>query len=683
MLASHLNDAILTCEQTLRTGMGFETACQTLGNVLQGMGRFEEAILWHSRALEHQPNLVEIYASLGGLYAKQQQWQQAIAAYNHALSLDPNYAEAYRSLASIYGQIGQRQAEVTYRYQAVTLKPSWATPQNQIALGNALMGLDKWDEAIDCYRRAIQIQPDLLEAHYNLGVALAQQQQWQPASAAFHCALELNPNHAESHYGLGKMVEQQDQLQQALAHYRQAAKLNPNSVNTHYSLGETLLKLRQWEEASSVYRRAVELQPDFSWSHHNLGYALLKQNQWLEAVKILHLATELNPDSPWTYYHLGDGLLHQEQWQEASTAFLKAIQLQPDLAGIYPKLGRALRRQSQSGLTETIGCYQQAIGLKPENYSPDFCVQIGNQLSNYRQFDGAAIFYELALLLKPQDAEIRSQAQQAWSAKQKLDQEIVAHRREIQQHPDYAWLYTHLGNLLADQGELEEAIELHRNGGVLKGWQCAASRNYQFTHDWFTHNIPTWAAQLKPFAHYPNVQALEVGSFEGMSACWLLDHILTHPLARLTCIDRYFQEKFETNLAQTEATAKLIKLLGDSHAVLASLRPDSYDIIYIDGCHLADHVRQDAMLSWQLLKVGGLLIFDDYEWTDPNYPGQDTQIGIDTFLNSVQKQITVVHKGYQVIVKKLRQSEDLHRFDQISNTLSWQMASVRPDEDSA
>jgi predicted O-methyltransferase YrrM len=58
----------------------------------------------------------------------------------------------------------------------------------------------------------------------------------------------------------------------------------------------------------------------------------------------------------------------------------------------------------------------------------------------------------------------------------------------------------------------------------------------------------------------------------------------------------------------------------------------------------------DAMLSWLLLKPGGLLVFDDYAWQPQKPPHQRPQLAIDAFLNVVQPQ--VLHKGYQVVVRK-------------------------------
>ncbi len=58
----------------------------------------------------------------------------------------------------------------------------------------------------------------------------------------------------------------------------------------------------------------------------------------------------------------------------------------------------------------------------------------------------------------------------------------------------------------------------------------------KFTADWFSSHIPHWERLLRPLAGQP-IQALEIGSYEGRSAVWLLQEILTHPESRLTCVD--------------------------------------------------------------------------------------------------------------------------------------------------
>ena len=78
----------------------------------------------------------------------------------------------------------------------------------------------------------------------------------------------------------------------------------------------------------------------------------------------------------------------------------------------------------------------------------------------------------------------------------------------------------------------------------------------------------------------------------------------------------------------------------------------SYDIIYIDASHLARDVLDDAMNSWWLLKKNGIMIFDDYEWALDKPDVERPQTAIDAFLNVFKDKIEILHKQYQVIIKK-------------------------------
>jgi tetratricopeptide (TPR) repeat protein len=644
---SQLNDAILACQQVLDSREAPVTVCRRLGDLLQGLGRFQEAVFWHTAAHE-SPDYATLYASLGRLCIKQRQWDKAIDYYRQAIEIDPNLATVYRTLANLYSRQGDQQQEVEFRYRALQLRPDWATARNQLKLGNLFMQLNRPEQAIECYQRGIQLDSDQFFLHYNLAVALTSQGQWQDSMTAYQQAITLNPDHADSYYGLCKVAEQQNELQIALNYCQQAVQLSPDSFAARYTLGTLFLKLGRWEDAALVYRQGLELNPDFAWSHHNLGYALLKQGNLPEAIDRLSYAATHLTDSPWTYHHLGEALSQQQDWDKAIVAFMQAIRLQADLPGVYYRLGYVVRRRLATDLEATIAYFQQHLPVAAE---ADFYAEVAGRLQQGNQLDGAYFCYRLALHMQPKRSDWYSEVERLWARREQLHQRISELRQSIQQDPNQSWLYPELGNLLANQGDTEEANQLHRQCSLLRGWQRAALRQYRFSHDWFTHNIPVWTEQLQRFVD-TEVNALEIGSFEGMSTCWLLDYILTHPKARLTCIDLYFQANFDINVAKTGAPEKIIKYAAESHTCLASLEPEAYDLIYIDGNHLADHARQDAVLSWPLLKPGGLLIFDDYEWSDANYPGQETKVGIDAFIASVRPQIEILHQDYQLIARK-------------------------------
>jgi predicted O-methyltransferase YrrM len=195
---------------------------------------------------------------------------------------------------------------------------------------------------------------------------------------------------------------------------------------------------------------------------------------------------------------------------------------------------------------------------------------------------------------------------------------------------------------------------------------------YTFTSDWFTYNVVQWKKDLQHLAGVPGLRFLEIGSFEGLSCCWLLENILTHDASKITCVDSFgfqgqgdkfikqygiepmsIEARFDSNIAATKSQHKVEKVVGLSQYILRSLPLSCYDFIYIDGSHIALNVIEDAVLSWRLLKNGGILTFDDYEWDESPDPLMRPKIAINAFLEIYRGCYRLVHKGYQVTVEKL------------------------------
>ena len=179
---------------------------------------------------------------------------------------------------------------------------------------------------------------------------------------------------------------------------------------------------------------------------------------------------------------------------------------------------------------------------------------------------------------------------------------------------------------------------------------------YEFTADWFGGHIPIWQVHLAHLAGAADVRCVEIGVYEGRATVWLLGNILTHPTARIECVDPFLvpetEPRFDHNIRTALGQDKVTKHKGYSHDVLRTLPLGSYDMIYVDGSHMAYTVLEDAVLSYRLLKPTGILIFDDYHWYAHSDPLLQPRIAIDAFLNIYQRQIDVLHHGYQVIVRK-------------------------------
>jgi predicted O-methyltransferase YrrM len=205
---------------------------------------------------------------------------------------------------------------------------------------------------------------------------------------------------------------------------------------------------------------------------------------------------------------------------------------------------------------------------------------------------------------------------------------------------------------------------------------------YQFSNDWFDENIAIWSQlfeQLKP------TRILEVGSYEGRSTTYIIENLANISDIEIHCIDSWeggIEHKkggsWESNMTNIEARFShnmKIAMSRSTHAVkleihkglssielpkLASKNMQEYfDFIYVDGSHQAPDVLLDAVLGFQLLRVGGVMIFDDYLWQEPLPEGTDPircpKIAIDAFTNIYCRKLRAIIGApiYQLQIEKI------------------------------
>ncbi|MGH9540037.1 MAG: class I SAM-dependent methyltransferase [Terriglobales bacterium] len=186
--------------------------------------------------------------------------------------------------------------------------------------------------------------------------------------------------------------------------------------------------------------------------------------------------------------------------------------------------------------------------------------------------------------------------------------------------------------------------------------QLARESGYSFTSDYVSQNESHWTLLLKEYRGRPEVRLLEIGSYEGRSAIWFLDNILTHPTASIVCVDFFtawrLDMRFDHNIRLSGRSGQVTKLKGHSDAILCTLPLDHFDIIYIDGSHQAADVLMDAVLAWHRTKPGGIIIFDDYLWAPGTPPADRPQMAIDFFLELFQGRYQLLWKQYQVAIRK-------------------------------
>ena len=177
---------------------------------------------------------------------------------------------------------------------------------------------------------------------------------------------------------------------------------------------------------------------------------------------------------------------------------------------------------------------------------------------------------------------------------------------------------------------------------------------------------PSWVRWLGHLSGKPDVVGVELGCWLGESAAWFADHICDGPGSRLHTVD-HFLGSDEHKLAgidctKNEAIARE-RLARFGHRVAIQkmetatfLRscPFKVDFVYCDASHDAANVLRDSLLSFDLLKVGGHLVWDDALWEVMPDPVDRPKLAIESFIACFARKLEVVSLGgWQVCVRKV------------------------------
>lgn len=182
--------------------------------------------------------------------------------------------------------------------------------------------------------------------------------------------------------------------------------------------------------------------------------------------------------------------------------------------------------------------------------------------------------------------------------------------------------------------------------------------SYEFTTDWFSPKIPAWEKILKNrWGKDYKLTVVEIGVFEGRSSCWILENLFYNSRSKLYCIDTFegsvehsqeqvigLYNRFLHNIKQTNKDQQVEALKGYSANKLINLinKNVEADFIYVDGSHIGKDVLTDAVLSWRLLKQGGVMIFDDYLYCLHSDINMLPKMAIDSFVNIFFDEITIL-----------------------------------------
>ena len=184
--------------------------------------------------------------------------QDAIAAEEEAVQLDPKLVRAHVNLIILYGRTGDFQRAGEHFQRVVALDPKHV-PDAYYNFGVLLLNRGELDEAAECFRKALELEPDYADAHNDLGLLFERQGKLPEAAAEYRKAVEEKPDFRKAHFNLGRILVNQQRYPEAIHELEQT--LTPVDENTSaylYALGAAYGRAGDPSKARQYLEQAKE-----------------------------------------------------------------------------------------------------------------------------------------------------------------------------------------------------------------------------------------------------------------------------------------------------------------------------------------------------------------------------------------------------------------------------------------
>jgi len=197
--------------------------------------------------------------------------EQGIGYFEDAIKKDPTFAHPYVGLAKAYSELGT---------VFIGDSPEESRPK-----------------IISAAQKALELDPDLSEAHVLLADVQQEQWHWAEAESEYRRALELNPNDADAHVGLALWLVCQGRTEEAVGWAERGQKLDPLAASGT-TIGWILFQSRRYDDAVRELRSVLAVRANDATALYFLGFVLTAKNQPANAIPVLEKAILVSNRSP-------------------------------------------------------------------------------------------------------------------------------------------------------------------------------------------------------------------------------------------------------------------------------------------------------------------------------------------------------------------------------------------------
>ncbi len=234
-----------------------------LGLAYDKLGRYDDAVAEMLKAVAIDPENDQYRFHVGYSFFKQKKYSEAIEAFKEAIRLNPVCTEAYYHLGQIYRLQGCSEEAARILETASHTQPDNAEIYKN--LGEAYLSQGRFDEAVRAFGRAGELDPTCEHVFYQIGkILMKRDDKKEDALQALKKAVNLQPELTDAHFSLGLLALESGRYKEAVRSFREVINREENNARAHYQLGFAYVMLGDTESAQRQVRTLKDLDPDLA-----------------------------------------------------------------------------------------------------------------------------------------------------------------------------------------------------------------------------------------------------------------------------------------------------------------------------------------------------------------------------------------------------------------------------------
>ena len=314
---------------------------------------------------------------------------------------------------------------------------------------------ERYEEAEKAARDGIKRAPQSAEAWLNLGTAIVKQGRREEAVEAWEKAVEINPEFGFAWNNLGNVLRELGQLESSEEKCRKALELSPEHAQAMNNLANALLDLGNTEEAEELYRKAIAQEPDYAEAHNNLCIALIRQSRYEEAIHEARVAVSYNKNYVEALMNMSVAYKSLGRLEEAEKAIETAVALDSESAEVRIEMADILFMRDRYAEAEIE--LEKAQELKAD--STHVFLRLSHVLERGNKIEEALEAVDKAVELNPEMPEAYLRKGSICHVANRIDEAKEYLNKTLEMSPNQPLALLSLAELYLSLGEKEEARE--------------------------------------------------------------------------------------------------------------------------------------------------------------------------------------------------------------------------------